>query len=284
MKKVSFVIPVFRNQQSLIETANEIIQLFKNEIKDTKLEILFVDDGSDDSSLEIIEKLSLEHENINFIASEKNVGQVAAIIMGIKQCSGDAVIVKSADLQDPIQLVSEMILKWELGCGVVICTRSSREDSWFNSMSSLLFYSMVKCIFSKMPIGGFDYFLLDRFAIDKFNKIECQRRFLQGDILNLSNSIAFIPFKRLLRVYGKSQWTIKKKVNYAMDAFSFASWNFFILSFAIIIPYGLLSINSVIIAVNHNQVSILDCFNLVLICLITYLYVNTLHRKFKKKS
>ena len=131
-----------------------------------------------------------------------------------------------------------------------------------------------------MPIGGFDYFLLDRFAIDKFNEIDCQRRFLQGDILNLSNSIAFIPFKRLLRVHGKSQWTIKKKVNYALDAFSFASWKFFILSFFVIVSYSLLSINPLIIAVNHNQVSILDCLNLVLICLITYLYVIILHRKY----
>jgi glycosyltransferase involved in cell wall biosynthesis len=280
MKKVSFVIPVFRNEQSLIETANEIIQLFRNEIRDTKFEILFVDDGSDDSSLDIIKDLALKWEEVNFIASKKNIGQVAAIILGVKHCSGDAVIVKSADLQDPIHLVNEMILKWELGFNIVVCTRSSREDSWLNCLSSLIFYSMVKGIFRKMPIGGFDYFLLDRFAIDKFNKIECQRRFLQGDILNLSNPIAFIPFKRLHRVYGKSQWTIKKKVNYALDAFSFASWNFFILSFAVIVPYGLFSINSVIIAVNHNKVSILDCFNLVLICLITYLYVIIIHRKY----
>lgn len=215
-KTISFVIPVYRNEGSILITYNKIKDLFHN--TNLNYQFIFVDDGSDDNSLNELKSIFLiDPMNVKVISLSRNFGQSPAAIAGFKIASGDAVISLSADLQDPIELIFQMIKKWETGSEIVIGNRIDREDSYFSNITSSFFYRLMKSINSKMPRGGFDFFLLDRKAMDIFNSIDERNRFVQGDILWLGFTLTFIPYKRLKRTIGKSQWSLTKKMKYFID-------------------------------------------------------------------
>jgi dolichol-phosphate mannosyltransferase len=142
---------------------------------------------------------------------------VAAIIAGFKEVSGECVVNMSADLQDPVDLIVEMIQAWEQKSEVVICYRLDREDSFIANSTSKLFYGFMRYVNPKMPTGGFDFLLLDKKPVIELNKIDERNRFFQGDVLWLGFNIKFIPYKRQKRLIGKSQWSISKKVKYFVD-------------------------------------------------------------------
>ena len=213
--KLSFVIPVFRNEGSIKPTFQKIIDLI-NKLK-INYEIIFVNDGSDDNSINELIDLYKNYKNIKVLTFSRNFGQVAAIIAGLKEVTGDAVISMSADLQEPIELIEKMILKWKAGNEIVIGHRIDREDSFIANNASLIFYKLMKYVNPKMPKGGFDFILIDRKALNILNQIDERNRFFQGDILWLGFNVAFIPYNRLKRTIGKSQWTLSKKLKYFLD-------------------------------------------------------------------
>lgn len=213
IKKISFVIPVYRNQGTITTTHDKIIELC-NRLQ-IEPEIIFVNDGSDDNSLNEIKNIN--SNTVKLINFSRNFGQVPAVIAGLKTVNGDAVIIMSADLQDPISLIEEMISKHLIGNEIVICHRTDREDSFFANLTSQLFYKLMKFVNNKMPVGGFDFVLLGKESLLTLNKLDERNRFLQGDILWLGYSIAFIPYARLKRTIGKSQWTLTKKIKYFID-------------------------------------------------------------------
>ncbi len=218
MKVVSVVVPIYRNASTLEELYFQLVEVF-DQLNDTLLELLFIDDGSDDASLELIQNLSIRDARVCFLSFDQNYGQVAAIIAGLRHCSGDAAIVMSADLQDPPEMVLEMIRSWEGGSVITICNRKSRNDRFVDIFFSAIFYGTMKLIYPLIPKGGFDFFLLDRSALLVFNSIDKGGRFIQGDVVKLKLPIEFLPYERLPRKVGKSQWTFKRKLLYAFDAF-----------------------------------------------------------------
>jgi dolichol-phosphate mannosyltransferase len=217
MTLISFVLPVFRNEGSIRITCNKIKELLFNEFNDFDYELLLVNDGSDDGSWDEIISLSSEDSKIKAISFSRNFGQVPAIIAGTRHCSGDAAIIMSADLQDPVSLISEMIRAWQSASEIVICYREDREDSIVASLTSSIFYKFMKIANPKMPKGGFDFVLLDKLAVEVFSKLDERNRFFQGDILWMGFNIKFLPYKRLKRTIGKSQWSFGKKLKYFID-------------------------------------------------------------------
>jgi glycosyltransferase involved in cell wall biosynthesis len=213
--KLSFVIPVFRNEGSIFLTYEKVVNLLSKLYLDA--ELIFVNDGSDDNSLE--ELISLHHKDakVKVISFSRNFGQVPAIIAGLKEVTGEAVVVMSADLQEPIELIEEMISKWRAGNEIVIGHRIDREDGFIANKASNIFYKLMKYVNPKMPKGGFDFILIDRIALNILNQIDERNRFFQGDILWLGFNTAFIPYTRLKRTIGKSQWTLSKKLKYFLD-------------------------------------------------------------------
>ncbi len=217
MKSISFVIPVFRNKDAIQITCAKIFELFKVEHPNYSFEIVLVDDGSDDGSTEQVRQLASDNSKVKALIFARNFGQVPAIIAGLRACTGDAAVVMSADLQDPISMVSQMIEKWEAGSEIVICHRLDREDSWLARVTSQVFYGFMKLANPRMPKGGFDFVLMSRLGVDTFNSINERNRFFQGDILWMGLPATFIPYKRLKRTIGKSQWSFGKKLKYFID-------------------------------------------------------------------
>lgn len=213
--KLSFVIPVFRNEGSITPTYQKLYDLAQS--LQLEYELIFVNDGSDDNSIGELIALHEKDSNVKVLSFSRNFGQVPAMIAGWKEVTGDAVISMSADLQEPIELIAEMIAKWKSGNEIVICHRNDREDSFIANNASLVFYKLMKYVNPKMPKGGFDFLLIDRKALDVLNQIDERNRFFQGDILWLGFNVAFIPYNRLKRTIGKSQWTLSKKLKYFLD-------------------------------------------------------------------
>jgi dolichol-phosphate mannosyltransferase len=229
MEKISIVVPVFRNEATL-ETLYQIVSKVFIGLPKLVLELLFVDDGSDDGSYEIIQQLSEIDPRVRYLSFDKNYGQVAAIVAGLRFCNGDAAIVMSADLQDPPEMILEMIRSWEGGSVITICNRKSRNDRFIDKFFSAAFYGTMKLIYPLIPKGGFDFFLFDRSALLLFNAIDKGGRFIQGDVVKLNMPIVFLPYERLSRMAGKSQWTFKRKLLYAFYALTYSQLALFLIS------------------------------------------------------
>ncbi|HMO17957.1 MAG TPA: glycosyltransferase [Oligoflexia bacterium] len=225
MKQISFVIPVYRNKESLRTTHERISTAVGEELPEICFSFIFVDDGSDDGSLDELLWIRDNKPNVEVITFSRNFGQVPAMISGLRSSANTgASIMLSADLQDPVEIIIEMIKYWLSGTEIVIAHRESREDSFSSSLTSKIFYSLIKLSNPLMPSGGFDFVLVDQ----KPRKVLCDlnehNRFIQGDILWLGFSTRFIPYTRLKRPHGKSQWNLFKKVKYFIDGFLSTSY------------------------------------------------------------
>lgn len=250
-KKISFVIPVYVNALEVTKTYVKLQALFEEVLINYEYEIIFVNDGSTDDSLREIKGLSENNSNIKYISFSRNFGQVPAIVAGSRKAIGDMVVIMSADLQDPVELIEKMVLENEKGSKIVVCSRNDREDKLISRITSSFFYKLMKIANPIMPKGGFDFVLLDRDAVDEFNLIDERNRFFQGDILWLGYPIVFIPYKRLKREIGQSQWTISKKIKYFIDGLLNTSY----------LPIRLMSLIGIVISVIGFSYSIIIFYN-----------------------
>lgn len=219
MKIFSIVIPVFQNEGSLLETFNQISSLFSEEFSGRYVpEIIFVNDGSTDNSLNKLIELKLSGAEIKIINLTRNFGQANALQAGYEISAGDLVLTISADLQDPVDLIPTMVKHYEAGADVIICHRISREDDFFSKLFSRIAYKIIKISVPKMPSGGFDYALLSRRAIDSVIQFGGKTRFLQADMLWPGFPMSLIPYTRRKRQSGKSQYNFWKKFKVFLDA------------------------------------------------------------------
>ena len=222
--KISFVIAVYHNEGAISKTHEKILSVFANELTKYDCEIIFVDDGSNDGSLAEILKLKKQDRRIKAITFTRNFGQMAAMLAGFKEATGDAVINISADLQDPVELIPQMVEKWHGGSEIVICYRTDRSDTLIAKLFSRLAYGVLRISLPQIPPGGFDFVLMDRKVMDSFNAIDVRHRFFQGDLLWTGFRTSFIPYVRLKRTIGKSQYNFGKKFKNFLDAILDASY------------------------------------------------------------
>jgi glycosyltransferase involved in cell wall biosynthesis len=216
--KISFVIPVYQNAGAISKTYEKINLIFTKDLSQYSYEIIFIDDGSKDESLKEILSLRDIDPRVKGVTFTRNFGQMAAMLAGFKEARGDAIINISADLQDPVELIPKMINKWRDGSETVICYRTDREDPLSSKLFSRLAYSILRMSNSQIPPGGFDFVLMDRKVMDEFNSIDVRHRFFQGDLLWAGYRTSFIPYVRLQRVIGKSQYNFSKKLKNFLDA------------------------------------------------------------------
>jgi len=217
-KLVSVVIPVFRNAESLRQLYTELVDVAAARFPACGLEIAFIDDGSDDDSWSVICSLrQADPQRVSAHRLSRNFGQVSAMIAGYRLARGDAVVSISADLQDPTELIGDMVDRWLAGDDIVIANRAGRTDGKIAATTSRFAYWYAQRSTPTIPDGGFDYFLMDRRAIDLLLQFKGRFRFLQGDLLWLGLPTSFIPYVRRERPYGKSASSMMKRLSYFTD-------------------------------------------------------------------
>jgi len=219
---VSVVIPVYFNEGNIPVTWKALETTLRQLPAGHDWEVVFVDDGSGDRSYE---QLLAVHQSVpdrvHVVKLTRNFGQVWAIVAGLHQARGDACVVMSADLQDPPELILEMVRRWDHGASkIVLATRTQREDGFLARVASRTFYRLMRRIaVPNMPEGGFDYFLIDRRVVDIVKGIEEKNTFLQGQILWTGFSPQLIGYTRRRREIGRSRWTLSKKLKTFVDCF-----------------------------------------------------------------
>ncbi|MBI1753949.1 MAG: glycosyltransferase [Acidobacteria bacterium] len=222
--KVSFVIAVYQNEGAISATHSKIAALFRSELNEYDYEVIFIDDGSTDESLAEALNLRERDSHVKVITFTRNFGQMAAMLAGFREATGDAVINISADLQDPVDLIPRMIAHWREHSEIVICHRTDRSDPVLAKAFSRMAYGVLRLSIPQIPSGGFDFVLMDRKVMDSFNEIDVRHRFFQGDLLWTGFRTSFIPYARLKRTIGKSQYNFSKKLKNFLDAFIDASY------------------------------------------------------------
>lgn len=215
--KISLVIPVYYNEDNLRPLYKDIKEKIID-IIDYEYEIVLINDGSQDNSYSVMKELAEKDNNIKIISLSRNFGSHAAILCGLSKCTGDCAIVKAADLQEPTELVLEMVESWKKGNNVVLAVREGREESKQQTLFANLYYWMVrKTALPSMPKGGFDVYLLDRKVIDVLMALDEKNSALTGQILWSGFKTDKVYYTRLAREIGTSKWTLKKKIRLVSD-------------------------------------------------------------------
>lgn len=219
---VSLVVPVYWNEGNIPVTWRAIREALRALPEGIDWEIVFVDDGSgDDSYARLLDVYAEAPERVHVLKFTRNFGQVAAILAGFRHARGDCCVVMSADLQDPPELIVEMVRCWsETDRKIVIATREQREDGLFARLGSRIFYRLMRrYALPNMPDGGFDFFLIDRVVIDLINHADEKNPFLQGQVLWTGYDPMLLPYTRKRREIGRSRWTLSRKLKYFVDGF-----------------------------------------------------------------
>jgi glycosyltransferase involved in cell wall biosynthesis len=224
VKKISIVVAVYHNEGAITRTHEAIRGVFTEQLPGYDYELIFVDDGSTDGSLDEMLAVRERDPHVKAITFTRNFGQMAAMLAGFKEATGDAVINISADLQDPIDLIPRMVEMWDGGTELVICFRVERSDSFAARALSKVAYSLLRLSLPQIPKGGFDFVLMDRVVMDSFNAIDVRHRFFQGDLLWAGYRTSFIPYQRQKRTIGRSQYSFGKKLKNFIDAILDASY------------------------------------------------------------
>jgi dolichol-phosphate mannosyltransferase len=221
MSRVSIVIPVYQSAASLPELMERLQGLADEEPED-QFEFIFVDDGSTDGSSEVLQDLTQKDSRVLVIKLSRNFGSNPAIMAGLSHSRGDVVAAIASDLQDPPELIGEMLSRWRAGHKVVIAARSGRDDPVFTRLMSSVFYALFQRIALKtMPEQGFDFFLIDRQVCDLLTSIQENNVFLMGLILWLGFNPETVYYHRREREkrFGSSTWTLFRKLKFFADAF-----------------------------------------------------------------
>ncbi|HQP08612.1 MAG TPA: glycosyltransferase family 2 protein [Anaerolineaceae bacterium] len=226
----SIIAPVF-NEKDCIGTLVQRV----GEVMDTTgepWELVIVDDGSQDGSTDIIRKMAKEDERVRAVIFARNFGHQIAVTAGMDYSHGDAVIIIDADLQDPPEVMLEMIQRWKEGYQVVYGVRSEREgETWFKKTTASLFYRMITRITDvKIPLDTGDFRLMDRSVVKVMNSMREKHRFLRG----MSSWVGYrqigVSYHRAARFAGETKYPLKKMLKLALNAVT--SFSYFPLQLA----------------------------------------------------
>jgi polyisoprenyl-phosphate glycosyltransferase len=238
-KVISIVVPVYYNELNLPETIPLLMSLTQ-QFPDLKLELVFVDDGSGDDSLNILLSFRDQYpEVIQVVKLTRNFGSMAAIQAGLLFAHGDCVGIITADLQDPPELFVEMVNHWKNGIKAIFAVRKDRDENRLQKFLSNFYYYLIrKVAISNYPEGGFDFFLIDREVVNQVNQIQEKNTNIMTLVFWLGYHPILIPYFRRARGKGKSRWTLNKKIKLFVD--TFVSFSYF--PFRIFLAFGILSV------------------------------------------
>ena len=205
-KLLSVVVPVYNEQESLPSFFERLGRVL-NGLSDWCSEVIFVDDGSQDESLAILRALREKDQRIRILRLSRNFGSWSALTAGVHAASGDVVAWVSSDLQDPPELIPQLLQRWREGAQVVWGVRAKRHDPWPRRLAASLFYKLLKRIaLPQYPSLGTDVCLMDKRVAGLFAQLKEHSRFTQGLIMSLGFRQVTVPYAREKRHTGQSKW------------------------------------------------------------------------------
>jgi len=222
---LSVVIPCFNEADSLRETHRRLTAVAAG-LPALEIEWLYVNDGSRDATLSVLRELANEDARIRVISFARNFGHQLAVTAGIDAAQGDALVIIDADLQDPPELIVEMVAQWQAGYDVVYGTRIDRAgESWFKLASARAFYRLLNRLSEvPIPLDTGDLRLISRRVADALRAMPERDRFLRGMVSWVGFRQVALPYRRAPRYAGSSQYPLRKMFRFATDGIlSFSS-------------------------------------------------------------
>ena len=225
MEKISVIIPMYFEELVAEECYKRVSTVLKA-INNYEYEIIFINDGSTDKTLEILESIAKNDNRVKVISFSRNFGHQAAVTAGLKEVTGNVAVIIDADLQDPPELIPEMVKLWEEGNEVVYGKRKTRDgESVFKLMTAKMFYKTLN-YFSDVdiPKDTGDFRLVDRKVVDKMNSLPEHNKFLRGLWSWLGYKQYAFEYERKERFAGETKYPLKKMLKLASDGIiSFSS-------------------------------------------------------------
>ena len=218
MKKISIIIPAYNEEESLPYLYDRLEKLMSN-MSNYEFEILFVNDGSKDKTIEIIKNLREKDKRICYVDFSRNFGKEIAMIAGLDYSTGDCAIFMDADLQDPPELIPELVKYWEQGYDDVYAKRRSRKgETWLKKFTSKMYYRVLQHL-TKVEIqeDTGDFRLLDRRCVNALKKIRESQRNTKSMFSWIGYKKKEVLYDRDPRIAGKTKWNYKKLIDLAID-------------------------------------------------------------------
>lgn len=218
MKKITIIIPVF-NEEEALPTLYIRLNEISNMITNYELEFLFINDGSKDNSLEIIKELRSKDKRISYVDFSRNFGKETAMIAGMDYSTGDAVIFLDADLQDPPELIPELIKYWEQGYDEVYAKRRSRRgETLFKKFTSKMYYKVLQSLTGiEIQRDTGDFRLLDKRCVNALKKMRESQRCSKSMFSWIGYNKKEVLYDRDPRIAGKTKWNYSKLMDLAID-------------------------------------------------------------------
>jgi len=255
MKKISVIIPVYNNQQTLLELYQKLVKVFAK-IKQN-YQIIFIDDGSKDQSYKKIKKICLKNKKVSCIKLAKNFGQRFALMAGLKYSTGDYLINIDADLQDPPELIEKIFNELRKNNHVVLAARRSSSENIFRKLSSLIQHRILNYLIKNYPKEGFTVFGVSKKVVQEIKDRGNNISLLQLEILNYGYNYKIIYYERDKRQIGKSQFNFSSRLNLAIEMITLTTSS--LLRFCLLLGFILL----------------LASFSYIAFVIYTYFYIGT---------
>ena len=224
MSRISIIVPVYFNADTLEDLYRDMAEKILPKLED--YELVFVDDGSEDDSWEIINRIKQQDPRTVCVKLSRNFGEHAALLAGLSVCTGDCAVTKQADLQEDSAIILEMYERWKRGNKVVLAVRRERKENPVYVFFANLYYGLIRSLVNKnMPVGGCDCYLIDRKVIEVLERLDEKNSSLTLQVLWAGFQTDRVEFVRQDREKGESRWTMSKRIKLIMD--SIMSFSYF---------------------------------------------------------
>lgn len=215
---LSIIVPCY-NESAVIDETVRQLKKFCSELIGFNIELIFVDDGSQDDTRLLLKRFAQEDSRIKVLGLSRNFGHQVAVSAGIDMASGDAVVLIDADLQDPPEVIHEMVAQWQNGYDVVYGTRIDRPgESAFKLTTARLFYRVLNKLSDiSIPLDTGDFRLMSRRAVNVLISMPEKARFVRGMVSWVGFKQVALPYKRSKRFAGESKYPLRKMLSFAID-------------------------------------------------------------------
>lgn len=217
-KLLSVVVPCLDEEKVIRRTYNRLVEVLES-IPDIEYELVFVDDGSEDRTISELRSLQSENYRVRLVVFSRNFGHQMAVTAGIEHSSGDAVVLIDADLQDPPEIIKEMLLRWRSGVDVVYGVRAEREgETAFKRGTATIFYRLINRISDvRIPLDTGDFRLMDRRVVRALLQLPERDRFMRGMVAWLGFKQEPVRYVRAARAAGETKYPLRKMIRFAFD-------------------------------------------------------------------